>query len=265
MSTFAEFSRVHDIHGFKPEWGVVLGSGLGSLVNRVTESVAIPFSQPGLPDSRVPGHAGRFVCGMLGGKRVLIAQGRVHLYEGRFGSEVTSTIRFMAEAGVKKLILTNAAGTLNPDFKPGGWMMISDHLNLTGASPLVGLSGGPHFVDMTALYSPALRSFFSRVAEERGFALHEGVYAGMLGPQYETPAEIRMLRVCGADAVGMSTVLEAIQGRAVGLEVAGFSCLANWASGLNPEPLSHHDVLTRVSCSADAFSAFLEEALSKAE
>jgi purine-nucleoside phosphorylase len=169
-----------------------------------------------------------------------MAQGRVHLYEGRTADEVTTAVRFMENIGVRKLLLTNAAGTLNPKFAPGSWMMLSDHLNLTGTSPLL---GGPNLADMSAVYSPELRVRFATAASAEGLVLHEGVYAGLLGPQYETPAEVRMLGVLGADAVGMSTVLEAIQARALGMEVAGFSCLTNWAAGLNPKPLTHDEVL----------------------
>ncbi len=140
-------------------------------------------------------------------------------------------MRFLARAGIKKLVLTNAAGSVNPDFEPGSWMMITDHLNLTGTTPLLGESD---FVDLTDAYSPDWRERFATAARAMGLPLHEGVYAGMLGPQYETPAEVRMLRLLGADAIGMSTVCETIQARALGLEVAGFSCLTNWAAGLEP-------------------------------
>jgi purine-nucleoside phosphorylase len=171
---------------------------------------------------------------------VLVAQGRVHLYEGRTAEEVTGAVRFMEALGVRKLVLTNAAGTLRAEFAPGTWMMLNDHLNLTGTSPLL---GGPNFVDMSAIYTPALRAHFAHVASAEGVTLHEGVYAGMLGPQYETPAEVRMLRILGADAVGMSTVLEAIQTRALGMEVVAFSCLTNWAAGMTGEALTHGEVL----------------------
>ena len=194
------------VRDFAPEWGIVLGSGLGSLVDEVDAIMSLPYEEiSGMPVSTVSGHAGRFVFGRLAGRRVRVAQGRVHLYEGRTAEEVTAVVRFMDALGVKKLVLTNAAGSLRADFAPGTWMMLSDHLNLTGTSPLL---GGPNFVDMSAVYSPDLRAHFSRLAAEEKVALHEGVYAGLLGPQYETPAEVRMLRALGADAVGMSTVLD---------------------------------------------------------
>ncbi len=228
-------------HQLAPEVAIVLGSGLGSLLERVEVTAELPFTEvPGLPASTVPGHAGRFVLGRLGAARVLVSAGRVHLYEGHTAAEVTLPVRFMADLGVRTLVLTNAAGTLHPDFPPGTWMMISDHLNLTGTSPL---TGGPHFVDMSAAWDAELRARFSLLAGKHGMPLHSGVYAGLPGPQYETPAEVRMLRTLGADAVGMSTVLEAIQARALGLRLAGFSCLTNWAAGLAPGGLSHAEVI----------------------
>lgn len=248
-----------DWRDFQPVWGVVLGSGLGGLVDRVEIAASVPYSEiTGLPVSSVPGHAGRFVFAKVGAVRVVIAQGRVHLYEGRSAQEVTAAVRFMAGLGVRRLVLTNAAGTLNPAFAPGGWMMLSDHLNLTGTSPL---TGGPHFVDMSEVYSGTLRAHFASAAGEQSLALHEGVYAGLLGPQYETPAEVRMLRTLGADAVGMSTVLEAIQARALGVEVAAFSCLTNWAAGLGAEPLSHAEVLATGKAAADDLVRLLAVAL----
>ncbi len=236
-----EFGGVPEVlRSFQPEWGIVLGSGLGPFVDVVETEASVPFAEiPGLPESRVAGHAGRFVLAHVGEKRVLIAQGRVHLYEGRTAREVTAFVRFMAAVGARRLILTNAAGTLNREFSPGGWMMLRDHLNLTGTSPLV---GGPNFIDMSEVYSAKLRAHFSAAAAEQGMRLHEGVYASLPGPQYETPAEIRMLRSFGADAVGMSTVLEAIQARALGMEVAAFSCLTNWAAGMQAA-LNHGEVL----------------------
>lgn len=249
------------VREFQPEWGIVLGSGLGPLVDEVDAMLSLPYDEiAGLPLSGVPGHAGRFVFGRLAGRRVIMAQGRVHLYEGCTAEEVTAMVRFMESLGVGKLILTNAAGTLNPDFSPGSWMMLSDHLNLTGTSPLL---GGPNFVDMTAVYSPSLRERFAAAAHELKIPLHEGVYAGLLGPQYETPAEIRMLRVLGADAVGMSTVLEAIQARALKMEVLGFSCLTNWAAGLSGQALSHAEVLDTGRKAAEQMMQILTRALAE--
>ncbi len=247
------------VRDFSPEWGLVLGSGLGSLVDEVDAILSLPYEEiTGLPVSTVPGHTGRFVFGRLAGKRVIVAQGRVHLYEGRSAEEVTAGIRFMETLGVKKLILTNAAGSLRADFPPGSWMMLHDHLNLTGTTPLL---GGANFVEMSAVYAPALRTLFARLADEEKIALHEGVYAGLLGPQYETPAEIRMLRTIGADAVGMSTVLEAIQARALGLEVAAFSCLTNMGAGLSAGELNHSEVLATGRDAAEQLVRLLRRAL----
>ena len=247
------------VRDFAPEWGIVLGSGLGSLVEEVDAILSVPYEEiTGMPVSTVSGHAGRFVFGRLAGRRVIVAQGRVHLYEGRSAEEVTAAVRFMGALGVKKLVLTNAAGSLRADFAPGTWMMLGDHLNLTGTSPLLGRA---NFTDMTAAYSPVLRAHFSRLAAEEKIALHEGVYAGLLGPQYETPAEVRMLRTLGADAVGMSTVLEAIQGRALGLEVAAFSCLTNMAAGLSAGALDHGEVLATGRAAAGQLVRLLARAL----
>jgi len=247
------------VREFAPEWGIVLGSGLGALVDEVDAILALPYEEiPGLPVSTVAGHVGRFVFGRLGAVKVVMAQGRVHLYEGHPAEDVTAGVRCMAGFGVKKLILTNAAGTVNAAHPPGGWMMLSDHLNLTGTTPLL---GGPNFIDMSAVYSRELRERFRALAVTEGITLHEGVYAGMLGPQYETPAEIRMLQRMGADAVGMSTVLEAIQARALGLEVAGFSCLTNWGAGLGQESLNHGEVLATGKEAGGQFIRLLKRVL----
>lgn len=232
------------------ETGIVLGSGLGSLVTGEAETIG--YSEfTDIPPPRVEGHVGRFARG----PGVIFAQGRVHLYEGRTAAEVTSIVRVLAAAGVKRLILTNAAGSTNAKFAPGSWMMISDHINLTGTTPLL---GAPEFVDMSEVYSRRLRERFRSAADSLGRQLHEGVYAGLLGPQYETPAEVRMLRTLGADAVGMSTVLEAIQARALGLEVAGFSCLTNYATGVGAHELNHAEVLQVGRRAAEDFRPLLD-------
>ncbi len=238
--------------------GIVLGSGLGALADEVEVLREVGFEEAGLPRSTVPGHVGKFIFGNLGGVEVLLMKGRVHLYEGHGAREVTSGVRWMAEQGVKSLILTNAAGCLNRGFQPGGWMMLSDHLNLTGASPLV----GAQFVDMSEVYDAGWREEFREAASEMGVSLYEGVYAGLRGPQYETPAEVRMLGVMGADAVGMSTVLEAIQARALGMRVLGFSCLTNWAAGLQ-ENLNHEEVLETGKSAAAVMVRFLRRVLGR--
>jgi purine-nucleoside phosphorylase len=238
------------------ETAIVLGSGLNVLVSDSEAQNNVPFSEfPELPKPSVPGHTGRFVLGTAGSVRVIFGQGRVHLYEGHSARQVTAGIRILAAAGIKRLILTNAAGVANENFPPGSWMMISDHINLTGTTPLLGTA---QFLDLTETYSKRWRAEFSEAAKAIGIRLHEGVYAGLLGPQYETPAEVRMLRQLGADAIGMSTVLEAIQARALGLEVAGFSCLTNWAAGIGATPLHHEEVLETGKNAAETFVRLLQ-------
>jgi purine-nucleoside phosphorylase len=237
--------------------GIVLGSGLAPLADAVVVEREVSFAEAGLPASTVPGHSGKFIFGKLANTPVLLMKGRVHLYEGHPPRDVTAGVRWMAEQGIQRLILTNAAGTLNPDFQPGSWMMFSDHLNLTGVSPLK----GAEFLDLSAAYDPAWREAFRKAALALAMPLHEGVYAGLRGPQYETPAEIRMLRVLGADAVGMSTVLETIQARSLGLPVVAFSCLTNWAAGISAAPLDHHEVLETGKQSAQAMIALLGKVL----
>jgi purine-nucleoside phosphorylase len=219
----------------------------------------LDFSEiPEMPAALVPGHAGAFTWGGWAGCRVLVSRGRVHLYEGHSARAVTAGIRFMASCGVKRIILTNAAGSLHPQHPPGAWMSITDQINLTGTSPLL---GSAHFVEMNEIYSEPWRAHFAEAAEAEEVPLCRGVYVGLVGPQYETPAEVRMLRLLGGDAVGMSTVLEAIQARALGLEVVGFSCLTNWASGLSAEPLSHADVLSMGNSSGAPLARVLKRGL----
>lgn len=238
---------------------IVLGSGLNALAEGTPEEQTISYAEfPALPKPTVEGHGGKFVLAQIADVHVIYAQGRVHLYEGRSAQEVTASVRLLASAGVKRIIFTNAAGSVNENFAPGTWMMISDHLNLTGTTPLL---GRPEFIDMSDVYSAAWRSVFAGVAVERQLILNQGVYAGLLGPQYETPSEVRMLRSLGADAVGMSTVLEAIQARALGIEVAAFSCLTNWAAGISAELLSHAEVLATGKAAAGNFSELLRGAI----
>ena len=234
--------------------GIVLGSGLGPLADAVAVEREVSFAEAGLPASSVPGHAGKFLFGKLGNAAVVLMKGRVHLYEGHAPRLATAGVRWIAAQGCKEIILTNAAGTLHPGFPPGTWMMLSDHLNLTGTSPLEGAD----FVDMSVAYDAAWRDQFRSAAAASGMPLHEGVYAGLRGPQYETPAEIRMLRTLGADAVGMSTVLETIQARSLGMKVAAFSCLTNWAAGITPAHLDHHEVLETGKQAAQAMIQLLQ-------
>jgi len=239
----------------------VLGSGLGSLVADATDDDRVSYTDiPELPASNVAGHAGEFVLGAIGSQRVIYAQGRAHLYEGHSAQTSTAGVRLLAQVGIKRVILTNAAGTVNAAFRPGSWMMITDHLNLTGTSPLVSAA---EFIDMTDAYSAAWGEQFATAASANEITLHQGVYAGLLGPQYETPAEVRMLRSLGADAVGMSTVLETIQARALGLQVAGFSCLTNWAAGMGEHQLTHEDVLATGQSAARDFARLLAATLGR--
>lgn len=236
--------------------GIVLGSGLGVLAEEVEISREVGFGEVGLSESTVPGHEGKFVFGQLGGAEVVLMKGRVHLYEGHGAAAVTAGVRWMAGQGVDSLVLTNAAGTLNRDFEPGSWMMLSDHLNLTGTTPLK----GPSFIDMSHVYDPMWRDEFRQAAVQAGVNLNEGVYASLHGPQYETPAEIRMLRTLGADAVGMSTVLEAIQARALGMRVVGFSCLTNWAAGMQAN-LNHEEVIATGKSAGSVMVRLLERVI----
>ena len=255
METFA-VERVRD---YGAQVAIVLGSGLGSLVENPSHSRTISYQEIGdLPRSSVKGHAGRFVLGGIGETRVIFAQGRVHLYEGFGAREITAGIRFLGRAGIRRLILTNAAGSMNPQFLPGSWMMLTDHLNLTGSSPL---TGSTDFVDLSDTYTSTWRQQFSQAAQEQKIPLHQGIYAGVRGPQYETPAEVRMLRTLGADAVGMSTICEAIQARALGMKIAGFSCLTNWAAGLQGAALSHAEVLAAGESAAGTLRQLLEAVL----
>ena len=210
--------------GFAPRVLLTLGSGLGALADEIPDPLTVPFADIGLPASTVPGHAGRLVAGTLAGVPVLVAQGRVHLYEGAPVGRVVACVRAAAEVGVTSFVVTNAAGGLDPAFVAGDLMLLRDHLNLTGASPLL---GGPTFIDMADAYDPALRAAALAAAADAGERLVEGVYAGLVGPAFETPAEVAMLRGFGASAVGMSTVSEVIAARALGLRVAGFSLITN--------------------------------------
>jgi purine-nucleoside phosphorylase len=224
----------------KPQFGIVLGSGLGAVADRLGVTDGVPYSEiPGLPQAKVQGHLGKLGWVEIEGHGVVVAQGRSHLYEGHSAAGATQMMAVMHGLGVRQVILTNAAGCLNTLFDVGDLMLITDHINLTGTSPLL---GGPNFVDMSEVYDWKLRQAARQAADTLGVRLHEGVYAAMLGPQYETPAEIRMLRVLGADAVGMSTALEAIRARSLQMKVMGVSTLTNWAAGM-ADALDHKEVV----------------------
>lgn len=235
----------------RPKIGVVLGSGLGKFASALSHAVHISYCElPGFPPATAEGHAGELVMGTLGangnGTEVAVMSGRYHLYEGYTAQQVTCGIRLFRELGVSRIILSNAAGGICTDYEPGSLVLIQDHINLQGCNPLVGRNDailGPRFPDMTETYSSRFRRLALQTGEELGIPLYEGVYAAMLGPSYETPAEIRFLRAIGADLVGMSTVAEAIAANHMGMEVLGISCVTNIAAGLRNEKLSHADVL----------------------
>lgn len=230
-----------------PRAGIVLGSGLGSLADGLEDPVSIGFDElPGWPAATAPGHAGRLLLGHLSGVPVAMLQGRFHVYEGNDPGLVVQPVLLFRRLGARVVVLTNAAGGVNPGYGPGTLMLISDHLNLTGRTPLLGPNAdelGPRFPDMTDVWAPHLREGLRAAAAAEGMQLAEGIYAGLLGPSYETPAEVRMLRTLGADAVGMSTVLEAIAARWAGLEVCGVSLVTNSGAGYAGQPLTHEEVL----------------------
>ncbi len=232
--------------GRTPEVAIVLGSGLGGLAERITDAVRIPYGElPGFHVPTVEGHKGELVAGRLSGREVIAQSGRFHLYEGH-GAETTALpVRVFAALGVKVLVLTNAAGGIRRTFRPGTLMLIADHLNLTFRNPLIGpvRAGEERFPDMSDPYDRALRGLAREVARAEGIPLEEGVYAGLLGPSYETPSEVRMLERLGADAVGMSTVLENVAARALGVRCVGISTVTNAAAGISTEALSHDEVM----------------------
>jgi purine-nucleoside phosphorylase len=248
--------------GVAPDVAIVLGSGLGDFANRLQDPVAAPYTElPHWPASKIIGHEGRLVIGTLGDRRVAALSGRAHYYEGHDLRTVTFAARVMARLGVKVLILTNAAGGINVKLTPGTLMVIDDHINLLGSNPLVGANEdafGVRFPDMTEVYSKRLRGVADAVAREQGLPIGHGVYVAVHGPSYETPAEIRFLRTIGADAVGMSTVPEAIVARHMGVEVLGISCISNAAAGVLPQPLNHDEVMAVARQVRDAFAALLE-------
>lgn len=234
------------IGGRKPRVAIVLGSGLGPLADRIESAVRVPYADiPGFHVPTVQGHQGELVAGTLAGVDVIAQSGRFHMYEGHSASDAVLPIRVFAALGVETLIVTNAAGGIRRSFRPGTLMLISDHLNLTGRNPLEGpvLEGETRFPDMSAPYDAELRTAARRVAAERGITLDEGIYAALLGPTYETPAEVRMLERLGADAVGMSTVPEVIVARARSMRCLGISTITNAAAGTSSALLSHADVM----------------------
>jgi purine-nucleoside phosphorylase len=249
----------------KPELALVLGSGLGSIADEVTDQTIIPYSEiPGFHPTSIIGHAGRMILGKMNGIPIVLLDGRFHRYEGYPMEDVVLPTRVVITLGVKTLVLTNAAGGINTRFRAGDVMLIEDHLNLTGENPLVGknLSElGPRFPDLTEAYSKRCLKIFQTAAIESETPVHKGVYGGLLGPCYETPSEVRMLRILGADAVGMSTVSECIAANHMGIEVAGLSCITNLAAGLSPDKLTHEEVIELSKVGAEKMKRLLLLAL----
>ena len=260
-------AAVRDRAGGVPDVAIVLGSGLGDFAGRLRDAVSLPYGDlPHWPASKVIGHEGRLVIGSLGARRVAALSGRAHFYEGHDLRTVTFATRVMARLGVKALILTNAAGGINVRLTPGMLMLIDDHINLLGSNPLVGPNEeafGARFPDMSEVYSKRLRDIADAVAREQQLAVGHGVYVAVHGPSYETPAEIRYLRTIGADAVGMSTVPEAIAARHMGVEVLGISCITNMAAGVLPQPLDHHEVMETARRVRGRFVALLETIIAR--
>lgn len=247
------------------EIGLILGSGLGDFVEQLEVSARIPYQDiPGLPLPTVEGHKGAFVFGTYKGKSVVALEGRIHYYEGYTQQEITLPVRIMSRLGVQTLLLTNACGGINLTFTPGTLMIITDHINFSGSNPLIGKNletFGPRFPDMSGVYTPALRNALKAAAEEKGLELREGVYAMYSGPSYETPAEIRFFRTMGADAVGMSTVPEAIVASHCGMRVLGISCITNMAAGVLDRKLSHAEVVETENQVKQRFTQVLDLAI----
>ena len=249
----------------EPRIAIVLGSGLGDFADDFEEAVGIPYEEiPGFVRSTAQGHAGRLVIGKVDSVPVLAMQGRVHYYEGYSLDEVTFAVRTFGLLGVKTLVLTNAAGGINVALTQGALMVISDHLNLMGVNPLRGPNDerfGPRFPDMSAVYSPELQELVIEEAKAIGVELRRGIYGALSGPSYETPAEIHLLRTLGADAVGMSTVPEAIVERHMGVEVLGISCITNMAAGISDEPINHEEVMATGNLVRETFAELLRRVI----
>jgi len=253
--------------GDVPDVAVVLGSGLGAFAEGLADSTTIPYQEiPGWPASHVVGHAGHLVAGTAAGRRVLALSGRVHFYEGHQLDVVTFAVRVLGRLGVRTLLLTNAAGGINTTFAQGALMVIDDHINFLGVNPLIGPNEdrfGLRFPDMSAVYSPRLRALADDAARAMGLKIEHGVYIAVTGPSYETPAEIRAFRALGADAVGMSTVPEAIVARHMGLEVLGVSCISNLAAGILPQPVTTEEVIETTTRVRAEFVGLVEGVLAR--
>jgi purine-nucleoside phosphorylase len=248
-----------------PLVGIVLGSGLGGLAEEIEEAVGFPYEEiPGWPSSTAVGHAGRLVLGTLAGVPLAVMSGRAHLYEGLAAQRVVFGVRVLGRLGIGALVLTNACGGIREDLYPGALVLLTDHINLQGSSPLVGPNDetlGPRFPDMSAAYDPALRTEARAAAARLGIDLREGVYAAWLGPAFETPSEIRFMRAIGADVAGMSTVPEVLAARHMGIRCLALSCVTNMAAGIAPEPIDHEKVLEVGAAAAGKLSALVREML----
>jgi len=250
----------------QPSIAVVLGSGLGGLAARINDAVRIPFGDiPGFPEATVVGHEGAVIVGTLGGREIVALSGRFHVYEGHPAALAAFPVRVFHALGARELFVSNAAGGISPKLAVGDLMLIADHLNLMGTNPLVGAlqPGDIRFPDMTDAYDPGFRRLLRNAAEQFGITLREGVYAGLLGPSYETPSEVKMLRLLGADAVGMSTVPEVIVARALKMRVAGVSCITNAAAGVTGAALSHAEVLETTNRVSAKFESLVTEFLER--
>ena len=258
---------IHAQAGEDVRVALVLGSGLGAFADELEDARAIPYTEiPGFARPTVEGHAGRLVVGKVGGATVAAMQGRFHFYEGYTLEEVTFPIRVLGLLGAKSLVLTNAAGGLNNSYEQGALILICDHLNLMGTNPLIGRNDerfGPRFPDMTEVYDREYQEAAIIEAREMGLELRRGIYAALTGPSYETPAEIRMMRLLGADAVGMSTVPEAIVARQMGLRVLGFSCITNMAAGVLDKPINHEEVIETGERVRETFAELLRRVIPK--
>ena len=260
-ATAANEIRRRTTPGDEPVLGIILGSGLGGLAERIERARSVPFSDvPGFPSTTVVGHSGQVIVGLLAGRPVVALAGRFHMYEGHGAALAGFPARVLHALGAPTLFVSNAAGGIRAELTPGDLMIITDHLNLMFRNPLVGPvePGDIRFPDMSAPYDRALSQVLRREGASLGVPLREGVYCGLLGPTYETPAEVRMLRIFGADAVGMSTVPEVIVARAIGMRVAGVSCITNFASGTTSQPLSHAEVIETTALVASRFESLVE-------
>ena len=258
---------IQSLRSTSPKVGVILGSGLGAFVDKIEKQKVIPYSEiPHFKSPNVEGHEGRLILGDVEGVEIAVLQGRIHAYEGHSMEEVVFSTRVLATLGIENLILTNAAGGINLDYSPGDIVLIEDHINLTGKNPLIGPNKselGPRFPDMSHAYHPDIKKAFMDSAKDMDSNLKSGVYAGLLGPTYETPSEIKMLRILGADMVGMSTVPEAIAANHFGVKVGGLSCITNMAAGIKDETLKHEDIKEQALKVMSFFSTLLTNAIKK--